>query len=85
MNKKTGRLLWAAALLLLGAVLLLVNRPEGKHAPDPGSQVGEQLPDFTVQCVDGSSFTLSEQRGKVVVINLWATWCTPLRAGAAEL
>ena len=77
MNKKTGRLLWAAALLLLGAVLLLVNRPEGKHAPDPGSQVGEQLPDFTVQCVDGSSFSLSEQRGKVVVINLWATWCTP--------
>ena len=28
--------------------------------------MGERLPDFTVDCVDGSVFTLSEQRGKVV-------------------
>ena len=91
MKKGLSRLLWIPALALLAAVLVLVNRPapaapapapqESLPEDDPaiplGTQVGERLPDFTVDCVDGSVFTLSEQRGKVVVINLWATWCTP--------
>ena len=42
-----------------------------------GNQVGEQLEDFSVKCIDGTDFTLSEYRGKVVMINLWATWCGP--------
>ena len=75
MTKRIRRLLWAVALLLLAAVLLFVNLPE--TAPSSGAGVGDALPDFSVECVDGSSFSLSGQRGKVVVINLWATWCTP--------
>lgn len=75
MSKKLSRLLWAAALLLLAAVLVFVNLPGAEKKP--GAKEGEILPEFTVSCVDGSSFTLSGQRGKVVVINLWATWCTP--------
>ena len=35
------------------------------------------LEDFTINCFDGSTFTLSETRGKVTFINLWATYCTP--------
>ena len=42
-----------------------------------GSEVGQQLADFSITCLDGSTFTLSENRGKVVFINLWATYCTP--------
>ena len=75
MSKRLSRLLWAAALLLLAAVLVLVNLPGAEKKPGAGE--GEILPDFTVSCMDGSSFSLSEQRGRVVVINLWATWCTP--------
>ena len=75
MNRTIRRLLWAAALLLLAAVLVFVNLPEAE--PVHGAGVGEVLPDFSLRCVDGSSFSLSEQRGKTVVINLWATWCTP--------
>ncbi len=75
MTKTTRRLLWTAAMLLLAAVLVFVNLPEA--APAPGAGVGELLPDFSVLCVDGSSFSLAEQRGKPVVINLWATWCAP--------
>ena len=37
----------------------------------------QQLADFSITCLDGSTFTLSENRGKVVFINLWATYCTP--------
>ena len=42
-----------------------------------GYEVGQRLPDFTIGCFDGSTFTLSETRGKVTFINLWATYCTP--------
>ena len=42
-----------------------------------GNKVGEQLEDFSVKCLDGSDFSLSAYRGKVVMINLWATWCGP--------
>ena len=34
-----------------------------------------QLEDFTVECLDGSTFHLADERGKVVIINLWATYC----------
>lgn len=38
---------------------------------------GDSAPDFTVEIADGSSFTLLEQKGKVVLLNFWATWCGP--------
>lgn len=46
-------------------------------APEIGNTVGMTAPDFTVPLYSGSSFTLSEHRGKVVIVNFWATWCTP--------
>ena len=42
-----------------------------------GNEAGNQLPDFTIQCLDGSEFHLADQRGKPVFINLWATYCGP--------
>lgn len=80
MKKRRSALLWGLALAILATVILLVNQPEPKEtaaSKGRGSAVGEKLPDFTVTCLDGSRFTLSEHRGKTVVINLWATWCGP--------
>ena len=42
-----------------------------------GYEVGMQLEDFTIECLDGSTFHLADTRGKVVFLNLWATYCTP--------
>ncbi len=42
-----------------------------------GYEVGNQLQDFTTACVDGSEFHLADYKGKVVFINLWATYCGP--------
>ena len=38
-------------------------------------KVGDVAPDFTLQMTDGSTFTLSEQRGKVVMLQFTASWC----------
>ena len=77
MRKRTV-LIAVAALSLLLSVIVIAHLP-GPGGGKSGSAVGETPADFTVTCLDGSVFTLSEFRrgGCMVVINLWATWCGP--------
>lgn len=49
------------------------------------AEVGSTAPDFTVEVIEGGSFTLSEHRGQPVVINLWASWCPPCRAEIPDI
>jgi thiol-disulfide isomerase/thioredoxin len=37
------------------------------------------IPDFTLTNLDGKTHSLAEYRGKIVVLNFWATWCLPCR------
>ena len=42
-------------------------------------KVGMTAPDFSLKTVDGSPVHLSDYRGKVVMLNFWATWCKPCK------
>ena len=42
-----------------------------------GTAIGNQLADFTAEKLDGTQFHLADTRGKVVVLNMWATYCGP--------
>ncbi|MBO4837187.1 MAG: redoxin domain-containing protein [Clostridia bacterium] len=49
------------------------------HETPAGHAEGEQLPDFVLTCYDGTEFRLSDCRGRVTIINLWATYCGPCK------
>lgn len=71
-----------AALCLLAA-LVGCGEPPADTEPSASAAPTAAI-DFTRPTHDGSTFTLSDHRGDVIVLNFWATWCVPCLAEMPE-
>jgi len=75
-----GVFAWIILLGLLGIVGVgLWRAQQGQFG------IGEKAPDFTLTTFDGQTISLQDYRGKVVLLNFWASWCIPCEEEADEL
>ena len=72
-------LLLIGVIVVVGAAVYLVSSSSSRPPSEMVKSVvvGDVAPDFQLEDTKGKKVTLSELKGKIVMVNFWATWCPP--------
>lgn len=77
---------WVVALAFIVLLTFLVLIAWGLRRAQQGPiTIGQQVPNFTLYTFDGQQIKTADLKGKVIVLNFWASWCKPCEQEAADL
>jgi len=73
------------SLILVLFTIGCVQKEDKQKKPTTRPPNAVKAPDFTLVSLEGDMFTLSDLRGKVILLNFWATWCYPCKIEIPDL
>ncbi|MCF8267018.1 MAG: TlpA family protein disulfide reductase [Ignavibacteriales bacterium] len=93
LTKKQRSYIYTGLFILTVLVFFIVNNSNGESVEGPyppnynPSKADERqpAPDFSLLTPDGKTIRLSDFKGKVVILDFWATWCLPCKEGIPDL